>query len=77
MRLEIRGFEKLSYRERQVVTLKEMGENNETIAAKLGLSQGSVATLLSRAKAKGYQVVLVVDGDPLNLFDAGEREVTE
>lgn len=77
MRLEIRGFEKLSFRERQVVVLKEMGEDNETIATKLGLSQGSVATLLSRAKAKGYQVIFVVDGDPLNLFTGGDREVNE
>jgi hypothetical protein len=29
MRLEIRGAEKLSFREKQVVALKEMGKNTE------------------------------------------------
>jgi hypothetical protein len=69
MRLEIRGVERLSFRERQVVALKESGSGNESVARRLGLSVATVATLYARAKAKGYQVVLVLDGDPLGLHD--------
>lgn len=75
MELEIRGAERLSFRERQVVVLKETGHSADVIARRLGLSAGSVATLYARAKAKGFQVVIVVSGDPLALFggeDAGE-----
>ena len=68
MELEIRGAERLSFRERQVVVLKETGHGADSIARRLGLSTGTVATLYSRAKAKGYQVVIVVSGDPLALF---------
>ena len=74
MRLEIRGVEKLSHRERQVVTLKEMGESTERIAKKLGMGAGSVATLLSRARTKGYQVVIILEGDPLGILGAGEED---
>ncbi|CAB1130105.1 RNA polymerase subunit sigma-70 [Candidatus Hydrogenisulfobacillus filiaventi] len=81
MRLEIRGLERLSFRERQVVALKETGANNETVARRLGLSPATVATLYTRAKSKGYQVVLVVEGDPLALFpgaeDGGDEEGTD
>jgi hypothetical protein len=70
--LEIRGVERLSFRERQVVALKETGMANDAIARRLGLSPATVATLYARAKAKGYQVVLVLDGDPLALHDVGE-----
>ena len=45
MRIEIRGAEKLSFRERQVVTLKEMGSNTETIARTLGITASTVSTL--------------------------------
>lgn len=72
MEIEIRGAERLSFRERQVVVLKETGTSAEEIARRLGLSTGSVATLYARAKAKGYQVVIIISGDPLNL--AGEPE---
>lgn len=72
MQLEIRGAERLSFRERQVVVLKETGLAAEEIARRLGISAGTVATLYARAKAKGYQVVIVISGDPLNL--AGEAE---
>ncbi|MDI3269787.1 MAG: sigma factor-like helix-turn-helix DNA-binding protein [Bacillota bacterium] len=72
MRIEIRGAERLSFRERQVVALKETGHSTETIAARLGLAAGTVATLFHRARAKGYEVVIVIDGDPLSLF--GEEE---
>ncbi len=77
MQIEIRGFEKLSFRERQVVALKETGVNNETVAKRLGLSSATVATLYNRAKTKGYQVVLVITGDPLGVLadpDEGEDD---
>lgn len=69
MQIEIRGVEKLSFRERQVVVLKEMGLSNEEIAKRLGLSASSVATLYHRARTKGYQVVIVLPGEILNLSD--------
>lgn len=74
MQIEIRGAERLSFRERQVVALKEMGYSAESIAKKLGISQGTVATLYNRAKTKGYEVVIVISGDPLALFGSGEPE---
>ncbi|MDN5344257.1 MAG: hypothetical protein PWQ18_368 [Clostridia bacterium] len=73
VQIEIRGVEKLSFRERQVVTLKEMGHSNEEVARRLNLSTSSVATLYHRARTKGYQVVIVLPGDALNLF-AGEED---
>ncbi len=73
VQVEIRGVEKLSFRERQVVTLKEMGFTNEEVARRLNLSASSVATLYHRARAKGYQVVIILPGDSLNIF-AGEEE---
>nr|WP_277999006.1 sigma-70 region 4 domain-containing protein [Moorella sulfitireducens] len=63
----------MSFRERQVVTLKEMGFTNEEVARRLNLSASSVATLYHRARAKGYQVVIILPGDSLNIF-AGEEE---
>lgn len=74
MQIEIRGAERLSYRERQVVVLKEMGYSSQAIADRLGLSPASVATLYNRAKTKGYQVVIVISGDPLNIFGAPGEE---
>jgi DNA-directed RNA polymerase specialized sigma24 family protein len=68
VRIEIRGAERLSLRERQVVALKETGFGNDAIARRLGISPTSVATLLHRAKAKGYEVVMVLEGDPLGIF---------
>lgn len=86
MQIEIRGAERLSFRERQVVVLKEMNQTNKQIAKKLGLSASTVATLYSRARAKGYQVVILLGGDVLGLFndddemggdsDAGETDET-
>jgi len=75
--IEIRGAERLSRRERQVVALKEMGYSNSAIARRLQLGVATVATLFQRAKAKGYQVVIVLPGDPLGLFDPGETDDTE
>lgn len=79
MQIEIRGVERLSFRERQVVALKETGHSNQEIARRLNVSLTTVATLFSRAKAKGYQVVLVLSGDPLNLYggDVDERSQHE
>ena len=73
MQIEIRGAEKLSFRERQVVVLKEMGHTNEQIAKKLKINVSSVATLYNRAKSKGYQVVIVISGDHLGLFEPTEE----
>lgn len=73
LRLEIRGAEKLSFRERQVVVLKEMGASNEEIARRLQLSVASVATLYRRARSKGYEVVIVLPGAYLGLVE-GEAE---
>ena len=72
MQIEIRGAEKLSFRERQVVTLKEIGYSNDRIAKKLNLSSSTVATLFSRARNKGYQVVIVIPGDSIGLFESDE-----
>ncbi|MCL8208548.1 MAG: LuxR C-terminal-related transcriptional regulator [Actinomycetia bacterium] len=73
MQLEIRGLERLSHRERQVVALKETGASNDEVARRLGLAPATVATLFNRARAKGYQVVLVISGDPLGVWgEAGD-----
>ena len=72
--MEIRGVERLTYRERQVVVLKELGWTAEAIARRLGLAPSSVATLFARAKGKGYEVVVVLEGDPLALGDLGETD---
>ena len=74
MRIEIRGAERLSFRERQVVVLKETGYSTEAIARRLGLAPGTVATLYNRARSKGYEVVIVIDGDPLRIFGDGDEE---
>ena len=74
MRIEIRGAERLSFRERQVVVLKETGYSTEAIARRLGLAPGTVATLYNRARSKGYEVVIVIDGDPLRLFGEGDED---
>lgn len=77
VRIEIRGAERLSFRERQVVALKEMGTATEAIARRLGVTAGTVATLFNRARQKGYEVVMILEGDPLALFgDGGEDDDT-
>lgn len=50
------------------MVLRETGHNTEAIAKRLGITTGTVATLLSRAKSKGYQVVIVLPGDALGIF---------
>ncbi|MDA8229202.1 MAG: sigma factor-like helix-turn-helix DNA-binding protein [Desulfitobacterium hafniense] len=67
MHLEIRGLEKLSFRERQAVILKEAGQSLEQIAKKLNLSTSSVNTLIARAKNKGYTIVCIIPGEELGL----------
>lgn len=74
MEIEIRGAEKLSFRERQVVVLKEMGLNNEEISRRLGISISSIATLYHRARTKGFQVVIILPGDVLGVFEGEENE---
>ncbi|WP_031516485.1 helix-turn-helix transcriptional regulator [Desulfofalx alkaliphila] len=74
MQIEIRGAEKLSFRERQVVTLKEMGYKNESIAQRLNISVSTVTTLFNRARNKGYQVVIVIPGSAMGLFGVEDEE---
>ena len=75
MKIEIRGVERLSFRERQVVAMKELGRSNEEVARILGISPSTVATLFNRARSKGYEVVIVLPGVSLGIF--GEREEGE
>lgn len=72
MNIEIRGAERLSFREKQVVTLKESGYSAKTIAKTLGMAESSVATLYNRARAKGYQTVIIIPGAALKLFATEE-----
>ncbi len=76
MRIEIRGAEKLSYREKQAVVLKESGKTTGEIASILKLSPGTVSTLLNRARSKGYEVVIVIPGSILDIL-SGEDDADE
>lgn len=76
MRIEIRGAEKLSFREKQAVVLKESGFSSNEIAVRLNLSPSTVATLLNRARSKGYEAVIVIPGSVLGVM-AGEDEDDE
>jgi orotate phosphoribosyltransferase-like protein len=76
MKIEIRGVEKLSFRERQVVSLKEMGYSTNRIAKQLSLSASTVNTLFSRARSKGYEVVIVISGNNLALFGVDDENDT-
>ena len=67
MHWEIRGLEKLSFRERQAVMLKESGRTSEEIAQVLKISLSSVSTMLARAKNKGYQIVGILQDSELGL----------
>ncbi len=77
MKIEIRGVERLSFRERQVAALKEMGASSRQVAKRLHLTEGTVGTLLNRAKKKGYEVVIILEGDPLALFGAEDDNEEE
>ncbi len=74
MQIEIRGAEKLSFREKQVVVLKESGLNASAIAKKLAIAQSSVATLYQRARAKGYETVIVLPGSVLQIPNDEDEE---
>jgi DNA-directed RNA polymerase specialized sigma24 family protein len=67
VQIEIRGLEKLSFRERQAVILKESGKSLDNIAKQLQLSSSSVATLLNRARGKGYEIVCIIPSGELGL----------
>ena len=73
MQIEIRGAHLLSFREKQIVTLKEMGAGTAEIARRLGISPSSVATLYGRARSKGYETVIVIPGTALQI-DAVEED---
>ncbi|MCL6610464.1 MAG: LuxR C-terminal-related transcriptional regulator [Peptococcaceae bacterium] len=74
MKIEVRGVEKLSFRERQVVALKETGLSNDQVAKRLGISASTVATLFNRARMKGYEVVIIIPGSSLGVYQAGDHE---
>lgn len=74
LKIEIRGVERLSFRERQVVTMKEMGYSTDYIAKQLGLVASTVSTLYSRARTKGYEVVIIIPGQNLGIFGTQEEE---
>lgn len=75
MHIEIRGVEKLSFRERQVVVMKEMGKSTDEISKTLKITASTVATLYNRARSKGYKVVIILPGDVLGLY--GEEDGDE
>jgi DNA-directed RNA polymerase specialized sigma24 family protein len=80
MKIEVRGLEKLSFRERQVVALRESGLSRDAIAKRLRISVSTVATLCNRARSKGYEVVLIIPGQVLDIagFDEeGDEESNE
>lgn len=74
MKIEIRGAEKLSFRERQVVVLKETGKSTEEICRVLNIGSSTVATLYNRARSKGYEVVIIIPGNVLELFGQEEND---
>jgi DNA-directed RNA polymerase specialized sigma24 family protein len=74
---EIRGLEKLSFRERQAVMLKESGRSSEDIAKILNISTSSVSTMLARAKTKGYQIVGIIADSELGLSNTLVEDVQE
>ncbi len=76
MQIEIRHAQNLSFREKQVVTMKEMGSSAAEIAKRLHISESTVATLYNRARGKGYETVIVIPGEALGLFE-GEESLDE
>lgn len=77
MHIEIRGAEKLSFRERQVVVLKEMGKSTDEITRTLKITASTVATLYNRARSKGYEVVIILPGDVLGIYNEEDRDEEE
>ena len=74
MHIEIRGAEKLSFRERQVVVLKEMGKSTDEITRTLKITASTAATLYNRARSKGYEVVIILPGDVLGVYNEEDRD---
>ena len=56
MQIEIRNAQNLSFREKQVVTLKETGFSAAAIAKRLGLAESSVATLNSGPEQRAMRL---------------------
>ena len=77
MHIEIRGAEKLSFRERQVVVLKEMGKSTDEISKNLKIAASTVSTLYNRARSKGYEVVIILPGDVLGLHSEEDYDEEE
>ena len=67
MKIEIRGAEKLSFREKQIVVLKESGMSAKDISRRLKVAESTVATLYARARSKGFETVIILPGDILGL----------
>ena len=72
MKIEIRNAQNLSFREKQVVTMKEMGASAAEIAKRLRVAESTVATLYNRARGKGYETVIIIPGEALGLFESGD-----
>lgn len=77
MHWEIRGLEKLSFRERQAVMLKESGRSSEEVAKTLKVSVSSISTMLARAKAKGYEIVGIIPDSELGLQNSLVEDILE
>ncbi|MBP8819373.1 MAG: sigma-70 region 4 domain-containing protein [Syntrophomonadaceae bacterium] len=77
MHIEIRGAEKLSFRERQVVVMKETGKSTDEISRTLKITASTVATLYNRARSKGYEVVIILPGDVLGLYNEEDQDEEE
>ena len=73
MELEIRGAERLSFREKQAVVLKETGHSNEEIARQLGVNSATVATLLQPGVGQGLPGSIIIPTN-LGLFGGGTDE---
>lgn len=74
MKIEIRNAQNLSFREKQVVVLKESGVAAAQIAKQLHLAESTVATLYNRARGKGYETVIIIPGEILGLHGNGEDD---
>jgi len=60
-----------------VVVLKEMGKSSAEICRTLHITASTVATLYNRARSKGYEVVIVLPGNTLGIFNGGDEGIEE